>query len=627
MRFGSAQVRLSTDSVGRCRQAGYRPAVIIAQKCQASMAVPMYRLAGLAMKNALDRNQIYICLALSLAIALGLRLWGIWFGLPFSYRADEYHEVFRALELGSGSFNMDRTGKGGYFYLLFIEYGVLFVALKVAGIVDSAQDFARYFVRDPSSFYLIGRATTAVIGTLNVFLVYRLGSRAYSIGAGLLAAIFLSVDFLNAEHSHFITVDVPMTCLATAALLFAIKMATDGCAGNYKWAALFAALATTTKIPAILLLLPLLIAHYYYVRREGGGVRRFFLSQNLWWAAGIFAAVLAVTNPGLMMNLPVPAWFGDVGISAADVEGDFAEVAPAIPNLYIFYIRVLGDSMGWPLLLVSFAGVLYALWKRTPADVMLVSFAVLFYVVFASSSNPYLYFPRYILLLIVVLALMAGKLLYAAWPRAGTAKQVVAVAIVAVLAFLPAYRTIANNYLLTQTDTRAIAREWFDENIPEGANVLIEGIKIEPTRLTVPLQDTADNMHEYIEYYRTREPGKSKYLKFKLQVLDGKTYDLELVAPSEWQLGLGHFKDIGIEYLVIRPEALYGSRKVSEDGSAFLVELQTDSDVSLIQTFQPDPRSRPGPLIQVYRINSNVAAPTESPELSRGAGNPRISVF
>lgn len=591
------------------------------------MASPVYQSTGLAMKSRFDRNQIYVCLALSLAAALALRVWGIWFGLPFSYRADEYHEVFRALELGSGSFNLDRTGKGGYFYLLFVEYGVLFVAWKVAGIVDSAQDFARYFVRDPSGFYLIGRATTAVIGTLNVFLVYRLGARAYSSGAGLLAAIFLSVDFLSVEHSHFITVDIPMTCLATAALLFAAKMATGGSAANYKWAALFAALATTTKIPAVLLLLPMLIAHYYYVRREGGGVRRFLVSQNLWWAVGIFAVVLAVTNPGLMTNLPVPAWFGDVSISAADAEEDFAEVAPAMPNLYAFYIRVLADSMGWPLLLVSFAGVLYALWKRTPTDVMLVSFALLFYVVFSSSSNPYLYFPRYILPLIVVLALMAGRLLYAAWPRARTMKQVVAVAVVAALTFLPAYRTIANNYLLAQTDTRTIAKEWFDENVLEGARVLIEGIKIEPTRLTVPLQDTADNMQEYIEYYSTREPGKSKYLKFKLQVLDGKSYDLELVAPSEWQQGVGHFRDIGIEYLVIRPEALYGSRKASEDGSAFLVELQTDPDVSLIQTFQPDSHSRPGPLIQVYRIDSNVAASAESSELFRRDTNPHVSIL
>ncbi|MBA3562427.1 MAG: glycosyltransferase family 39 protein [Gammaproteobacteria bacterium] len=561
------------------------------------------------MESIRNLNRIWIYLALILAAAFGLRLWGIWFGLPFSYRADEYHEVFRALELGSGSFNLERTGKGGYFYVLFLEYGVLFVALKIAGVIESAQDFARYFVGDPSSFYLIGRATTAAIGTLNVFLLYRLGARAYSTGAGLLAGTILTVDFLSAEHSHYITVDIPMTCLATAALLFAANMATGGSGRDYKWAAVFAALATTTKLPAILLLLPLLIAHYYYVRRKGGGPRQFFLTAHLWWAVAIFVVVLGITNPGLFLDPPMPAYFGDAGgADEGAVELEYAEAAQGTPpNFFIYYIAVLGDSMGWPLLLVSFAGILYGAWKRTPADVMLLAFACVFYLVFATSSHPHLYFPRYMLPVIVVLALMAGRLLWAAWPGAGAAKQTVAIVVVAALAFMPAYKTVVNNYLLSHTDTRTIAKEWIGENIPQGATVFIEGLKIEPTRLTVPLQDTMENMRDHIEFYETREPGKAKYLKYRLQAMSGSTYDLELVSPSELRAhDLDHYKDMGIEYLVIRPEYFVESRKIAHVGLSFLDELEADPDVSLVRAFPPNPRDRPGPLIHVYRIDSNV---------------------
>ncbi|MGH7926181.1 MAG: ArnT family glycosyltransferase [Candidatus Binatia bacterium] len=556
------------------------------------------------MKMTWSKNQTYILLGLILATGFGLRLWGIWFGLPFVYRADEHHEVFRALELGSGSFNFGRTGKGGYFYLLFVEYGMLFVALKVGGLVESAQDFARYFIRDPSIFYLIGRATTAVIGALNVFLLYRMGLRAYSLGAGLMAALFLSVDFLSVEHSHFITVDMPMTCLATAALLFAVKMAIDGGAGDYKWAALFAALATTTKIPAILLVMPLLIAHFFYIRRHERDFRDYFISRDLWWAIAIFVGVLLVTNPGLIANPPVAGMFGDAGGGNEEL----AELAlPAgaqtePPNLYAYYIGVLAHSMGWPLLIVSILGVLYALWKRTPADVVLVPFAVVFYLVFASSSHPYLYYPRYILPVIVVLALLAGRLVYDAWPRRGATGRAVAVFAVTALAFLPAYRTVMNSYLIIKTDTRTIAKEWFEENVPEGARVFIEGIKIEPTRLTVPLQDTVENMREYIEYYSIREPGKSKYLGFKIQAINGKTYDLKLVPPRDMQ-DLRYYKEAGIEYLVIRPEAFLNSRKIGDQSISFYEELQHDPAVTLLKTFEPDPRSRPGPLIEIYKID------------------------
>jgi hypothetical protein len=558
------------------------------------------------MKSATNFNQPFTYLILILATALGLRLWGIWFGLPFSYHPDEYHEVFRALELGSGGFNLDRTGKGGYFYLLFVEYGFLFVTLKVAGIVDSAQDFARYFFRDPSSFYLIGRATTAVIGTLNVYLVYRLGSRAYSVGAGILAAVFLAADFLNTQHSHYITVDVPMTCLATAALLFAVKMATDGGPRDYKWAAFFAALATTTKLPAILLLVPLLIAHYFYVRRQGGGARSLFLSQELLWAVGIFIVALAITNPGLFINLPLGLVFGGAeGANVELVEDDFADMMPvAPPNLFAYYWDALANSMGWPLLIVSLIGTAYALWKRTPADVMLVSFSVIYYVIF-SSADSYLYYPRYMLPVIVVLALLAARALHAVWPGSGVARQGVALAAVAVVIFVPVYDTIANNILLTHEDTRTVAKEWFEENVPDGSKILIEGLTIEPTRQTVPLHNSAQNLRAVLEHYRTAgDRGKIKYLEFKLQVAPKRTYDLELMKHAELK-SFADYKAAGVQYLVIRPESLEHSRKSGPAAIAFLNDLRSDPDVSLIKSFRFDPTSQPGPDIDVYKIASN----------------------
>ncbi len=72
-------------------------------------------------------------LFLVLGLACLLRLWGTWYGLPYSYYDDEYHEVMRALELGMGGFNFERTGKGGFYFLLFLEYGLYYVSLKAPG--------------------------------------------------------------------------------------------------------------------------------------------------------------------------------------------------------------------------------------------------------------------------------------------------------------------------------------------------------------------------------------------------------------------------------------------------------------------------------------------------------------
>jgi hypothetical protein len=58
-------------------------------------------------------------------VALGLRVWGIAFGLPFPYHPDEPQFVEQALAIASG------VSRGGTFanpplfkYLLLVEYGL-----------------------------------------------------------------------------------------------------------------------------------------------------------------------------------------------------------------------------------------------------------------------------------------------------------------------------------------------------------------------------------------------------------------------------------------------------------------------------------------------------------------------
>jgi hypothetical protein len=158
---------------------------------------------------------------------------------------------------------------------------------------------------------------------------------------------------------------------------------------------------------------------------------------------------------------------------------------------------------------------------------------------------------------------------------------------------------------MTYPDTRTIAKEWFEEHIPDGSKVLIEGLTIEPTRLTIPLHNSAQNLREVLEHYRViKDRGKVKYLEFKLQVMPERTYDLELVMHRDLR-SFADYKEAGIEYLVVRPEAVKNAR-TSFTGVAFLDDLRGDPDVSLMKSFRFDPRSRTGPDIDIYRIDSNV---------------------
>jgi len=105
-----------------------------------------------------------------LCLAAFLRLWGIDYGLPHQYLHDENVEVVRALRLGAGQYDwsFDRAQRGGYFYILFLEYGFYFLGLWIAGKVQGAGDFALHFVQNPAPFFFMGRLTTALFGTATV---------------------------------------------------------------------------------------------------------------------------------------------------------------------------------------------------------------------------------------------------------------------------------------------------------------------------------------------------------------------------------------------------------------------------------------------------------------------------
>lgn len=552
-------------------------------------------------------------LALLLA-ALGIRIWGIWFGLPFVFHNDEGFEVVRALQLGTGQFDFTRVAKGGYFYLLFVEYGVLFAFLFLTGAVSSAAEFGEYYIKDPSAFYLIGRATTAVIGTLTVYLVYRLGRMAYSTAAGLIGAALLAFNILHSYTSHLTTVDVPLTFLTLAALYFAYKMTTpEGTHRDYWWAALMAAFATTTKIPAVLVLIPLVIAHVYFVRNHGGAGRQYFLSKHLWQAAAIFLGVYVVTTPGIIIyfdNVVLSGLAKFSGSTEALTDVDDAGLDEgtlrANTNLFVYYFDVFVASMTWPVFAVCVAGLLYAAWRRLPIDVLLAVFAVVIYVVMSSATDPHQFFPRYILPAVPAMALLGGRLLADLVQRLAPAmRPFAAPAVVAALVALPLAQIVEDNHTLLKKDTREIAREWFDENIPTGSRVFIEGSRTVVSNATIPLQNSADNLRASIQMYKDSEPGKAKYFRMNLNVLSGPTYDLMGVQPWDLQ-DLDWYKDAGIQYFVLRPNS-YKNSRLRYQWTDLVDALRADPDVELIKRFVPtEENSWRSPLIEIYRVNSNL---------------------
>src|SRR3989338_2619161 len=132
-----------------------------------------------------------------LALAFTLRIVAINFGLPHLYHADETIVVNHALAYGTGDFNPH------FFkipplvsYLLFVAYGLYYGIGCVFGIFGGISDFQELIVNDPTSFYLLGRIVFGVfLGTLSLYVLYRLIKKFVTMEHALLSAFFFAVSF------------------------------------------------------------------------------------------------------------------------------------------------------------------------------------------------------------------------------------------------------------------------------------------------------------------------------------------------------------------------------------------------------------------------------------------------
>jgi 4-amino-4-deoxy-L-arabinose transferase-like glycosyltransferase len=582
---------------------------------------------GVAMRFAIDalhRNTIprrvpWVLLAVLLAAAF-VRLWGTPYGLPHIYHTDEIFEVKRALKLGAGQFDLERSFKGGLYLLLFPAYGFYFVGLKLAGAVQSRLDFLVLFFENPTGFWLIGRVMVALIGTLNVFLVYLLGKRLGGDRTGWVAAAALAVATDHVWSSHFITVDVLMVTLLTLALLAILSIERTGRIRSYVLAGTIAALATMTKLPGILIILPLLVAHAARAHREGRGLIHGLADRRLLAAAVAFLAATAVANPSFF-----PAFAGFAGRRLGIVPAVSASAGLADPfavrteNTWVFYVGALRRSLGYPFLVVALAGTVYALWRRTAMGIGLVVFTLATYVAICMPAEAQYVYRRYSLPMQLALVVLGARLLDQAFRRFRVAPWLATAGVLAILA-LPLADITKTGVMLSRKDTRTIAKEWVEANIPAGSKIVVAGRGYECSTMTAPLRNLPSNVEAIQKAYAKTKAGwtpgtaqgelKGLFHKAAIKSLQGKiAYDLMFISAETFpQRRLDHYLESGAEYIIINPDwyAKFLSgvnyRRFPVVGD-FYRDITASDRVRLRMRFEP--HGGPGPVLEIYQVLSD----------------------
>jgi len=303
--------------------------------------------------------------------------------------------------------------------------------------------------------FIVGRLLSFVMGLLTIILVYVFGKSMYGEATGLLAAFFLSIMPLHVVYAAVLNVAEPVAMWLALTACFTVMLYKTKQLKWYVLAGASAGLALGTKYTAFPVLLMMLVAHTL-------SEKKIVLNKNIILSFAAMLAAFFVFNPYYIIKLPLFVdsfvehinWLVLRQNMPAVVHRDY--LAPLTP--------LLNHAMGFPLLAAALLGIILALIKRTDYDLMLLSWALVYYFLSAHSG---LYFVRYQTEQLPFLAVFAARFLVYLHGTARRAAVLLAIIAAAVTLTL----TLATIKQLKSDFPRTTASRWIISNIKDGSSI------------------------------------------------------------------------------------------------------------------------------------------------------------
>lgn len=394
-------------------------------------------------------------------VAAVLRLFPIWFGLPYpEARPDEETAIAHAVAILGGDFNPHFFHWPSLtFYLFAAAYGVASLVRRLLSMDPALPTIEQV---------LIARVIVAAAGTATVIVLYRIGRRMADEATGLLAALLLAVSVLHVRDSHFAMTDIIMTLLVTVSLA-ALLRANDSAALRWFAAAgLAGGLAASTKYSAAALVAAMGAAQ---LTRFADGARPWH--PRAWLPSLVF---LAAFGGGFIIGTPYALL--DRQTFMADFRFDFTHLSGGHADLilgrgWLYHLtHSLPYGAGLSIFVAGIAGLVPMLKSHTRHAIVLLVFGAAFY---AAIGSGYTVFFRYILPLIPLACLSAGvavrHLSRALAPTMRVSPAWATALLVAVVAGPALVSSTWLDCLLARTDTRVLAGDWLNDRILPGESL------------------------------------------------------------------------------------------------------------------------------------------------------------
>lgn len=432
-------------------------------------------------KNSLQKS-IFILIVI---LAIITRIWGLTFSLPYIYHVDEDRFSKITIRYFTGDLNPHFFHVPSlYSYLVAGVWGAYFLLGKASGKFPTIAAFIESFNKNPTTFFILGRLLTVLLSIGTILLVYFIGKKMYNPRVGVIASLFLIFSPEHNKISHYLNPDSPMLVFLMLSFLFIWLIYQKGKTDFYILAGLFAGLGTATKYGGQLLFLPLFLAHMYYILDNKQPIKNIFLSFRL-VLAGVFFLIGFFTGCPYAIFDFATFWrdfkwqsqhlltLGHYGSSTAQ---------PA----WLFYLWYgFKENIGKFSQYLVLGGVIFGLVRHRKRELILFSFPLVLFLIMGSWKTRAVRYllpltPFFILIGSFFLDFILSKIssffsqLGSKFKFLKSKEGIFTWALVFLFLLSPSLKVIKFDYILTQEDTRTIAKDWINYNIPKGVKIALE---------------------------------------------------------------------------------------------------------------------------------------------------------
>jgi hypothetical protein len=471
------------------------------------------------MTEKIEKVSIFFIILLALAI----RLYPIMSGLPHTYWHDENNYVDTALRFGAAKFDMASFSHGGlYQMVLFMEYAIFYLICALFGAVHSKIDFFITYLKDPSVFFVMARTTSALCGTGIVYAAYLAAKSMFNARVALIASIFTAFSLLMIQMSSFALADMMSVFLELLAFLALLKSVRScGDTKYYFVSCILIGLATATKyytaFGAALVYTAAFIKSREPVRDRLGNFFRLAILGSLFMSAGFLAGM-----PVFLLN--ISKFYAD---TFTRMGGEYI-VQNTYRNTWLFYFTDhLRNGLGIPLEILTLSGMAYAAFRHSKWDILLLSLPITYYLLLMHSMG----FAYHLLPAMPFILILGARFLDDVAVKLVPKKPFYMCLILGILALAPTFMdSLKFVGVAASLDTRTVAKEWMDMNVPEGSRIMAEGYIFTTPVHGPPLTESLRTLERDRQYIILRG-GSGSFSGMKIKnygkvYADAKSYDI-----------------------------------------------------------------------------------------------------